>query len=487
MENEKFLGEALTFDDILLIPQYSEVLPRNTDTSVDLGKNIVLNIPILSAAMDTVTDSNMAIAMAREGGLGIIHKNFSIEEQAEEVRKVKRSESWIINDPYTVKEDTPILEVKKLFEQYNISGAPVVNNEGKPVGIITNRDLRFIEHENLKVRDVMTKNPITVLEKTPKEECLKILHDKKIEKLLVVDKNGKLVGMITFRDIIKKLEHPNAVVDEDGHLRVGAAVGVGKDNIERVDALVESGVDVIVVDTAHGHSKAVLDMVEYISKKYPEVLLIGGNIATFSGAEALFDKGADVVKVGVGPGSICTTRVVTGVGVPQITAIIEAKKAARKYGKKIIADGGIRYSGDIVKAIAVGADSVMLGNLLAGTEESPGETIIYEGRKYKTYRGMGSLGAMKKGSSDRYFQEYQAESSKYIPEGIEGIIPYRGKVKDIIYQLKGGLKAGMGYIGAKNIEELQLKAKFYKITQAGYIESHPHDLKITKEAPNYNI
>ena len=486
VEVEKIVKEALTFDDVLLIPQYSEVLPHEVDVSTYLTKKIKLNIPIVSAAMDTVTEARLAIALAREGGIGIIHRNLPIERQAEEVEKVKKSESGMIIDPVVVSPDTKVAEALKIMEKYKISGVPVVNQERKLVGILTNRDLRFIKKEdyNKPVSEFMTsKNLIVAKEGITLDEAEEIFRRYKIEKLPIVDEEGRIRGLITIKDIVKRKKYPNACKDELGRLRVGAAVGTGPDTLDRVSALVEAGVDVIVVDTAHGHSKRVLQTIELIKSHYPDLDVIAGNVATAEGAKALIEAGADAVKVGVGPGSICTTRIVAGVGVPQITAIMDAASVAREYGIPVIADGGIRYSGDIVKAIAAGANAVMLGNLLAGTEEAPGETIYYQGRAYKAYRGMGSLGAMSSRlSSDRYGQD---QMEKFVPEGIEGRVPYKGKLADVVYQLVGGLRAGMGYLGARNIKELQEKAKFVRITWAGYRESHVHDVQITREAPNY--
>ena len=486
VEVEKLIKEGLTFDDVLLVPQYSEVLPSEVDVSTYLTKRIKLNIPIVSAAMDTVTEARLAIALAREGGIGIIHRNLPIKKQAEEVEKVKKSESGMIISPVVVKPDTLVAEALKIMEKYKISGVPVVNEDKKLVGILTNRDLRFIKPEDYSkpVSEFMTKeNLITAREGITLEEAEEIFRKYKIEKLPIVDEEGRIKGLITIKDIVKRRKYPNACKDELGRLRVGAAVGTGSDTLERVAALAEAGVDVIVVDTAHGHSKRVIETVEKIKSHFPEVDVIAGNVATAEGTKALIEAGADAVKVGVGPGSICTTRIVAGVGVPQLTAIMESASVAREYGIPIIADGGIRYSGDIVKALAAGANAVMLGNLLAGTEEAPGETIYYQGRAYKVYRGMGSLGAMSsRFSSDRYGQE---KYEKFVPEGIEGRVPYKGKLADVVYQLVGGLRAGMGYVGARNIKELQEKARFVRITWAGYKESHVHDVQITKEAPNY--
>jgi len=478
--------EGYTFDDLLLIPQYSEVLPHEVDVSTWLTKKIRLNIPIVSAAMDTVTEARLAIALAREGGIGIIHRNLSIEEQAQEVEKVKKSESGMILQPVTVRPDNTVKEALEIMERYKISGVPVVSDGNKLVGILTNRDLRFIKptdyHKPVSLF-MTSQNLIVAQERVTLEEAEEILQRHKVEKLPIVDKEGRLVGLITIKDITKRKKYPNACKDELGRLRVGAAVGTGPDTKDRVDALVSVGVDVIAIDTAHGHSKRVLETVEFIKSTYPNLEVIAGNVATAEGALDLIKAGADAVKVGVGPGSICTTRIVAGVGVPQLTAIRWAYEVAKEYGVPIIADGGIKYSGDIVKALAMGASSVMLGNLLAGTEEAPGETVYYQGRAYKVYRGMGSLGAMmSRRSADRYGQE---KMEKFVPEGIEGRVPYRGRLSDVIYQLVGGLRSGMGYVGAKNLEELRQRAKFVRITWAGYKESHVHDVQITKEAPNY--
>lgn len=478
--------EGYTFDDLLLIPQYSEVLPHEVDVSTWLTKKIKLNIPIVSAAMDTVTESRLAIALAREGGIGIIHRNLSIEEQAQEVEKVKKSESGMILKPVTVKPNNTVKEALEIMERYKISGVPVVDDSNKLVGILTNRDLRFIKptdyHKPVSLF-MTSQNLIVAREMVTLEEAEEILQRHKVEKLPIVDKEGNLVGLITIKDITKRKKYPNACKDEIGRLRVGAAVGTGPDTKDRVDALVSAGVDVIAIDTAHGHSKRVIETVELIKSLYPDIQVIAGNVATAEGTLDLIKAGADAVKVGVGPGSICTTRIVAGVGVPQLTAIRWAYEVAKEYGVPIIADGGIKYSGDIVKALAMGAHSVMLGNLLAGTEEAPGETVYYQGRAYKVYRGMGSLGAMmSRRSADRYGQE---KLEKFVPEGIEGRVPYRGRLSDVVYQLVGGLRSGMGYVGASNLEELRQKAKFVKITWAGYRESHVHDVQITKESPNY--
>jgi IMP dehydrogenase len=482
---EFFPKEGLTFDDVLLVPAKSDVLPRDVDISSRLTSGIALNIPIVSAAMDTVTEYRMAIALARQGGIGIIHKNLSPEAQAAEVDKVKRSESGMIVDPITLPPDRPIGEALLVMKKFAISGIPITEG-GKLVGIITNRDLRFQNELELPIRDVMTKsNLITAPEGTELEVALKLLHKNRIEKLLIVDGENNLKGMITVKDIMKKIQYPNACKDERGRLRVGAAVGVSSDFEKRAELLINAGVDILVIDSSHGHSAGVLRTVEQLKKKFPQKPLMAGNIATREGAQALIDSGADAIKVGIGPGSICTTRVITGAGMPQITAVMESVEAASKHHIPVIADGGIRYSGDIAKALAAGADAVMIGSLFAGTEESPGETMLYEGRSFKVYRGMGSLEAMKAGSKDRYFQEHQDDVSKFVPEGIEGRVPYKGELADSVYQLIGGLRSGMGICGAANIEELHIKARFVKITQAGVIESHPHSVAITKESPNY--
>ncbi|MGI1690319.1 IMP dehydrogenase [Thermoanaerobacter uzonensis] len=480
----KFVKEGLTFDDVLLIPAKSDVLPKDVDLKTKLTKKITLNIPLMSAGMDTVTESKLAIAIAREGGIGVIHKNMSIERQALEVDKVKRSEHGVITDPFFLTPDHTIKDAAELMARYKISGVPITV-DSKLVGIITNRDIRFEDDLDKPIREVMTKdNLVTAPPGTTLEEARQILKKHKIEKLPLVDGNNVLKGLITIKDIEKAVEFPNAAKDSKGRLLVAAAVGVGKDMMDRVKALVEAGVDAIVIDTAHGHSKGVLEAVSKIKEKYPDLQLIAGNVATAEATRELIERGTDCVKVGIGPGSICTTRVIAGIGVPQITAIYDCAQEADKYGIPIIADGGIKYSGDIVKAIAAGASVVMLGSLFAGTEESPGEIEIYQGRSYKVYRGMGSLGAMKEGSSDRYFQE---DVTKFVPEGVEGRVPYKGPLKETVYQLVGGLRAGMGYCGVRNIEELRAKTKFIKITQAGLTESHPHDIIITKEAPNYNL
>lgn len=480
----KFLKEGLTFDDVLLIPARSEVLPKEVCIETYLTKNIKLNIPIMSAGMDTVTEARLAIAIAREGGIGIIHKNMSIERQAMEVDKVKRSEHGVITNPFYLSPDHNVSDALELMERYHISGVPITDENKKLVGIITNRDIRFETDTSKKIREVMTKdNLVTAKKGISMEEAQELMKKYKIEKLPLIDDDGRLVGLITIKDIEKSIEYPNSAKDSKGRLLVGAAVGVTKDMIDRVRALVDAQVDVIVIDTAHGHSKGVIEAVSKIKEKFPELQLIAGNVATAEATEDLIKAGADAVKVGIGPGSICTTRVVAGVGVPQITAIYDCAQAAKKYGIPIIGDGGIKYSGDITKAIAAGADVVMIGSLFAGTEESPGETVLYQGRRFKVYRGMGSMGAMASGSKDRYFQE---DSKKLVPEGVEGRVPYKGPLKDTIFQLVGGLKAGMGYCGTPTIKDLQEKGQFIKITQAGLIESHPHDIQITKEAPNYS-
>ncbi|RKY82904.1 IMP dehydrogenase [candidate division KSB1 bacterium] len=483
--SEKVVMEALTFDDVLLVPARSEVLPREVDVSTKLSRNIALNIPLVSAAMDTVTEARLAIALAREGGIGIIHKNMSIARQVAEVDKVKRSESGMIVDPVTLPVDAKLKDALKLMERYRISGIPIVQGR-KLVGILTNRDQRFETNLDLPVEQIMTKeNLITAPVGTTLEEAEKILQKHKIEKLLIVDDQFNLCGLITVKDIQKKRMFPHACKDQLGRLRVGAAVGVTRDTIERTEALQKAGVDVVVVDTAHGHSKFVLELVKELKQQIPSLEIIAGNVGTAEGTEDLIKAGADAVKVGIGPGSICTTRVIAGVGVPQITAIMECAKIAQKYGVPIIADGGIKQIGDIAKAIAAGADSVMIGALFAGLEESPGETILYEGRSYKVYRAMGSLAAMKSGSADRYFQEEEAK--KLVPEGIEGRVPYRGKLTDAVFQMIGGLRAAMGYCGVRNIAEMKTKTRFVRMTTAGLRESHPHDVIITKEAPNYKL
>ena len=485
MPIKKILSEAITYDDILLVPAKSSVLPRETDIRTRLTRNILLHIPLVSAAMDTVTESEMAIAMAREGGIGILHKNLTIEQQAEEVDRVKRSESGMIQKPITLSPDRTVGDALAVMKKYSISGIPIVDQE-KLVGILTNRDLRFEPNLDLLVSKVMTTgNLVTAPVGTTLEEAEQILQKHRIEKLPVVDKNGTLQGLITFKDIQKKKHYPNACKDQHGRLRVGAAVGIAADTLERVDALINAGVDVVIVDTAHGHQQGVLDMVKRVRAKY-SVELVAGNIATMEAARDLIRLDVDAVKVGIGPGSICTTRIVAGGGVPQVTAILECAKAASKAGIPLIADGGIKQTGDVAKAIAAGADSVMVGGLFAGVEESPGEKILYEGRSYKIYRGMGSLAAMKQGSKDRYFQDAEDDIQKLVPEGIEGRVPFKGALSDTVYQMTGGLRAAMGYCGCRTIAEFKKKAQFIKMTDAGLRESHPHDIHITKEAPNYH-
>jgi len=483
--SDRVEGEALTFDDVMLLPLASEVLPSEVDIRSRITKNVSLNIPIVSAAMDTVTESGLAIALAREGGIGIVHKNMSVGDQAMEVDRVKRSESGMISNPFTLGPDASVAEALELMARFRISGVPITDKAGKLVGILTNRDLRFIERTDVPIKNVMTtENLITVPVGTTLEDAKRVLHRNRIEKLPVVGDDFKLRGLITVKDIQKKMEYPNACTDIRGRLRVGGAVGVAKDTEERVRALVDAHVDVIVVDSAHGHAKAVLKTVEAVKSGYPDVDVVGGNVVTAEGARDLINAGADGVKVGVGPGSICTTRVVAGVGVPQVTAIMKCREACEPSGIPIIADGGVKYSGDIAKAVASGAHSVMIGSLFAGTEESPGEHVLYEGRSYKVYRAMGSIGAMKRGSGDRYFQE-GTEARKLVPEGIEGRVPFRGPLAATVFQLVGGLRAGMGYSGARDIEEMRTRARFIRITHAGLLESHPHDVNITKEAPNY--
>ena len=475
---------ALTFDDVLLKPRYSNILPKSVNLSTKLSNNITLNIPFISAAMDTVTESSMAIALAREGGMGIIHKNFSIEEQAMEVDKVKRSESGMILNPITIESTKSISDALEMMKNFKISGVPVVDNK-KLVGILTNRDIRFEENLTLKVKDRMTSsNLVTVPIGTTLDEAKTVLQSHRIEKLLVVNKRGSLTGLITVKDIQKKEKYPNATKDIHGRLIVGAAVGVGDSVLDRVAALIEKNVDVIVVDTAHGHSQGVLDVVKKIKTKYPKIDLIAGNIATAKGAEALIDHGADIIKIGIGAGSSCTTRIVAGVGIPQLSSVMDCSAIVKKLGKKIISDGGMRYSGDIAKSFAVGADAVMLGGIFAGTEESPGEIVLWEGRSYKSYRGMGSLAAMKAGSSDRYFQN-TVDNKKLVPEGVEGLVPYKGLLGETVHQLVGGVKSCFGYCGSKNIKEFKNNAEFVQITSAGFLESHPHDINITKDSPNY--
>ena len=481
----KILKEGLTFDDVLLIPAESHVLPTEVDLSTKLSDNIKLNVPLLSAAMDTVTESRLAIAMAREGGMGIVHKNMPIDKQAENIDRVKRSEHGVITDPFFLEPENLISDALELMNKYRISGVPITKN-GVLVGILTNRDLRFETNYSQPIANVMTKdNLVTAPVGTTMEKAQEILGKHRIEKLPIVDGKGRLKGLITIKDIEKAIQYPNSAKDKNGRLLVGAAIGAGKDSLDRAKALIDAKVDCLVLDSAHGHHINILEAVEKVKNKFPNITLVAGNVATAAAAEALYKRGADVVKVGIGPGSICTTRVVAGIGVPQITAIMDCSEVADKYKKTIIADGGIKFSGDITKAIAAGAHCVMIGSLLAGTSESPGELELYQGRSFKTYRGMGSLGAMSKGSSDRYFQD-SAKANKLVPEGVEGRVPYRGALSDIVYQLLGGLRAGMGYCGKPNIEELRTKAEFVKITNAALVESHPHDITITKESPNYS-
>jgi IMP dehydrogenase len=484
--SSKIAYDGLTFDDVLVLPRYSEILPREVNTSTWLTRKIRINIPVISAAMDTVTESQLAIAMARVGGLGIIHKNMSIEQQALQVKRVKRSESGMIKDPITLHGSATLEEALRMMKENRIGGIPVIDDENKLIGIITNRDLRFEKDLSKAVQAVMTKEPlITAREGTDLKSAEQILQEYKIEKLPVTDEDGRLKGLITFKDIMKVKDHPNASKDGEGRLMVGAAVGITHDTLERVSALVKEEVDVVTLDTAHGHSKGVVQELQKIKKAFPDLQVIVGNVATPEGAKALADAGADAVKVGVGPGSICTTRVIAGIGVPQLSAILQCAEALSGTGIPVVADGGIRYSGDMVKAIVAGANCIMAGSIFAGTAESPGETIIYEGRKVKSYRGMGSIEAMKQGSKDRYFQDAEEEISKLVPEGIVGMVPYKGNLAEVVYQYVGGLRAGMGYCGAQNIESLQ-EAKMVKITPAGVRESHPHDVTITKEAPNYS-
>ena len=486
----RVVEKALTFEDVLLVPAHSTVLPRAVSLKSQLTRGITLNIPVVSSAMDTVTEARLAIAVAQEGGIGIVHKNMSPRAQAAQVTKVKRFESGIVKDPITIAEEMTVRDVLQLTQQHRISGLPVVTAEGRVVGIVTNRDLRFETELDQPIRNIMTPREklVTVAEGDPREKALALMHKHRLERVLVVNGNFELRGLITVKNILKSSEHPYASKDSQGQLRVGAAVGVGEGTEERVEALIEAGADVIVVDTAHGHSQGVLDRVQWIKRKYPKTQVIGGNIATASAAKALVDSGADAVKVGIGPGSICTTRIVAGIGVPQITAVANVAQALARAGVPLIADGGIRYSGDIAKALAAGAHSVMIGSLFAGTEESPGETELYQGRSYKAYRGMGSLGAMQQGSADRYFQETDdLDTEKLVPEGVEGRVPYKGGVVPLIQQLMGGVRASMGYLGCNTIEEVRAKAEFVEITSAGIRESHVHDVQITKEAPNYRI
>lgn len=484
--DEKFAGEGFTFDDVLVAPSYSEIMPRETEISTRFTRKIKLNIPVVSAAMDTVTESVMAIAMAQEGGIGVLHKNMSIEQQANEVKKVKRAENGMILDPITLHKDALVEDALNIMREFKIGGIPVIDENGRLVGIVTNRDLRFERNLRRPVAEVMTKDHlITTDVGTNFEKAADILQEFKIEKLPVVDKDYRLTGLITYKDIIKIKARPNACKDERGRLRVAAAVGISRDMIERVEALIRNEVDALVIDTAHGHTKGVIDATRKVKSIYPEIQLVVGNIATAEAAIALADAGADAVKVGIGPGSICTTRIIAGIGVPQLTAVFEVARALRGSGIPVIADGGIRYTGDIVKALAAGASSIMAGSMFAGVEESPGETIIFEGRKFKTYRGMGSIEAMQAGSKDRYFQDMEEDIKKLVPEGIVGRVPYKGTLSEVILQIIGGLRAGMGYTGSKDIETLQ-KARFIRITSAGITESHPHSVTIIKEAPNYS-
>jgi len=483
---DKILYEGLTFDDVLLLPAYSEVMPHETILKTKFSRNINLNTPIVSAAMDTVTDANLAIAIAREGGIGVIHKNMSIMKQAKQVKKVKRAENVMIHEPITIQPDANVNDANLLMQEYKIGGIPVVDKNNILLGIVTNRDLRFELDGNLYIKDIMTtKNLVTTNQETDLSQAAEILQQYKIEKLPIVDKNNKLIGLITYKDISKSKDRPNSCKDSKGRLRVAAAVGIASNTMERVRALVESNTDAVVIDTAHGHTKAVIQILKQVKNEFPGMDVVAGNVGSGEGAKALADAGADGVKVGIGPGSICTTRIIAGVGVPQLTAIFNAVDALKDTGIPIIADGGIKYSGDIIKALAAGANSVMTGALFAGVEESPGETIIYNGRKYKSYRGMGSIEAMQHGSKDRYFQDIEDDIKKLVPEGISARVPYKGTLAEVIYQLLGGLKAGMGYCGTKNLEQLA-EAKFVRITNAGILESHPHDVTITREAPNYS-
>ena len=483
---DKITMEGLTFDDLLLVPGYSEVLPRNVDLTTRFSRNIPLNIPMVSAAMDTVTETTMAIAIAREGGIGVIHKNMTVDDQAKQVRAVKRAENGMILNPISIHPEKTVADALGMMAEYKIGGIPVVTEDNTLVGIVTNRDLRFEREMEKRINEVMTKEGlVTTRQSTDLDAAAEILQEHKIEKLPVVDSHYKLIGLITYKDITKAKDKPNASKDEQGRLRVAAGIGVTFDSVERAAALIEAGVDAIVIDTAHGHSKGVADMLKLIKKTFPEIDVVVGNIATAEAARFLVKAGADAVKVGIGPGSICTTRVIAGVGVPQISAIYDVAQALKGTGVPLIADGGLRYSGDIVKALAAGGSSVMMGSLLAGTEESPGETIIFNGRKFKTYRGMGSLSAMQKGSKDRYFQDVEDDIKKLVPEGIEARVPFKGTLQEVVYQMVGGLRAGMGYCGAPNIEKLH-DAKFTRITSAGYAESHPHGVMITREAPNYS-
>jgi len=489
MKNMRLVQKALTFDDVSLIPAHSTVLPREVSLRTKLTATISLNIPIVSAAMDTVTEARLAIAIAQEGGIGIVHKNMTPTAQAAEVAKVKRFESGIVKDPITISPNMKVRDVIKLTQQHRISGLPVINSNGRVVGIVTNRDLRFETKLDQPVKNIMTPRErlVTVGEGAKREEAMALMHEHRLERVLVVNKRFELRGLVTVKDILKSTEHPNACKDRTGSLRVGAAVGVGEGTEERAEALVEAGADVIVVDTAHGHSRNVLDRVRWVKRNFPRTQVIGGNIATAAAAKALVDHGADGVKVGIGPGSICTTRIVAGVGVPQITAVANVAKALGRSGVPVIADGGIRYSGDMAKAIAAGAHAVMIGSLFAGTEESPGDIELFQGRSYKTYRGMGSLGAMQQGAADRYFQDAEPDTEKLVPEGVEGRVPYKGQLSPLVQQLIGGLRASMGYLGCSSVDQVRAKAEFVEITMAGVRESHVHDVQIVKEAPNYRI
>lgn len=484
--DDKIVYEGLTFDDVLLVPSYSEVLPREVELSSMLTRNIRLNTPILSAAMDTVTEADLAIAIAREGGIGIIHKNMTIEAQAAQVKRVKRAENVMIFDPVTISLDATVADAINLMSEYRIGGIPVIDSSGILKGIVTNRDLRFENNKSRKITEVMTTNLITTNHQTNLESAARILQKHKIEKLPMVDEDGKLIGLITYKDITKTKDRPNSCKDDKGRLRVAGAVGTAYDTLQRVEALINANVDAISIDTAHAHTKGVIGVLKDIKRNYPSVDVIAGNIGTAEAAKILVDAGADAVKVGIGPGSICTTRIVAGVGIPQLSAIYNAASAIKGSGVPVIADGGIRYSGDIIKAIVAGADSIMAGSLFAGVEESPGDTIIYNGRKFKSYRGMGSIEAMQQGSKDRYFQDMEDDIKKLVPEGIEARVPYKGTLAEVIYQLTGGLRAGMGYVGAKDINTLKEKGKFVRITNSGVIESHPHDVSITRESPNYS-
>ena len=483
---DKILFEGLTFDDVLLVPSYSEVLPREVDLSSMFTRNIRINTPVISAAMDTVTEDELAIAIAREGGIGVIHKNMSVEKQAAQVKRVKRAENVMIFDPITIGLDATVAEAVNLMTEYKIGGIPVVDKNGILKGIVTNRDLRFENNSSKKITEVMTRNLITTNHQTNLEAAARILQKHKIEKLPMIDETGKLIGLITYKDITKTKDRPNSCKDDKGRLRVAAAVGIASDTLMRAEALINAGVDAIVIDTAHAHSKNVLKILREIKKVYPSAEVVAGNIGTAEAAKKLAAEGADALKVGIGPGSICTTRVIAGVGIPQLSAIYNVAKAVEGSGIPVIADGGIRYSGDIIKALASGADSIMAGSLFAGVEESPGETIIYNGRKFKAYRGMGSIEAMQQGSKDRYFQDVEDDIRKLVPEGIEARVPFKGNLSEVIYQMMGGLRAGMGYLGAKNIAILKKEGKFVRITHSGIIESHPHDVAITRESPNYS-